>query len=124
MTSLDPSASCSNGIPWLEKYRPTTLDQVVGNEESTEKFTSIVASGNMPNLILSGPSGIGKTTIIMCLARQLLGPSFEKEAVLELNASDDRGIDTVRNKIKMFAIKRTSLPAHRYKLIILKETER
>lgn len=56
----------------------------------------------MPNIILCGPPGVGKTTTILCLARLLLGNSF-KDAVLELNASNDRGIDVVRNKIKMFA---------------------
>ena len=77
----------------------------------------------MPNLIISGPPGTGKTTSVMCLANEMLGDSF-KDAVLELNASDDRGIDVVRNKIKMFAQKKVTLPPGRHKVIILDEADR
>ena len=76
----------------------------------------------MPNIIIAGPPGVGKTTTIMCLARQLLGPSF-KEGVMELNASNDRGIETVRNKIKMFAQQKVTLPQGRHKIIVLDEAD-
>ena len=99
---------------WLEKYRPQTLDEVVGNEFIVDKLRAIGQSGNLPNLILSGPPGCGKTTSVHALARHLLGESYIKEAVLELNASDDRGIDVVRSKIKSFAQQRVSLPPVRY----------
>ncbi len=76
----------------------------------------------MPHLILSGPPGIGKTTSILCLAHELLGSQY-KDAVLELNASDDRGIDVVRNRIKMFAQKKVTLPPGKQKVIILDEAD-
>ena len=76
----------------------------------------------MPNIILSGPPGIGKTTSILCLAHELLGSNY-KEGVLELNASDDRGIDTVRNRIKMFAQKKVTLPEGFHKIVILDEAD-
>lgn len=76
----------------------------------------------MPHVIISGMPGIGKTTSILCLARQLLGDAY-KEAVLELNASDERGIDVVRNRIKGFAQKKVTLPGGRQKLVILDEAD-
>lgn len=77
-------------IPRVEKYRPVFLDDVVGNTETIERLKIIAREGNMPHVIISGMPGIGKTTSVLCLARQLLGDTY-KEAVLELNASDERG---------------------------------
>ncbi|KAF1811063.1 putative DNA replication factor C subunit Rfc4 [Eremomyces bilateralis CBS 781.70] len=107
-------------LPWVEKYRPIYLDDIVGNTETIERLKIIAKDGNMPHLIISGMPGIGKTTSILCLARQMLGDAY-KEAVLELNASDERGIDVVRGKIKGFAQKKVTLPPGRHKLIILDE---
>ena len=77
----------------VEKYRPVFLDDVVGNTETIERLKIIARDGNMPHVIISGMPGIGKTTSILCLAKQMLGDSY-KEAVLELNASDERGLMT------------------------------
>ena len=74
----------------VEKYRPVYLDDIVGNSETIERLKIIAKDGNMPHVIISGMPGIGKTTSILCLARQLLGDAY-REAVLELNASDERG---------------------------------
>ncbi|PRP74629.1 replication factor C subunit 2 isoform 1 [Planoprotostelium fungivorum] len=109
-------------LPWVEKYRPSEIKDVVGNEDTVSRLEIIAEEGNMPNLVISGPPGIGKTTSILCLAHALLGPSY-KEAVLELNASDERGIDVVRNQIKMFAQKKVNLPAGRHKIVILDEAD-
>lgn len=73
-------------------------------------------------ICFQGPPGVGKTTTILCLARILLGPHF-KEGVLELNASSERGIDVVRNKIKMFAQQKVTLPRGRHKIVILDEAD-
>jgi replication factor C subunit 2/4 len=108
--------------PWVEKYRPMRLSEVVGNEHTVERLKVIAEEGNLPNIIISGPPGTGKTTSIMCLARALLGSACSK-AVLELNASDDRGIDVVREKIKMFAQKKVSLGPGQHKLVILDEAD-
>ncbi|KAJ3069605.1 replication factor C subunit 4 [Rhizoclosmatium hyalinum] len=109
-------------LPWVEQYRPIVLKDIVGNEDTVSRLSIIARDGNMPNIIISGPPGIGKTTSILCLARELLGAQY-KEAVLELNASDDRGIDVVRNRIKMFAQKKVTLPEGRHKIIILDEAD-
>lgn len=72
---------------------------------------------------LQGPPGTGKTTSVLCLARAMLGENTYRDAVLELNASDDRGIDVVRNKIKMFAQKKVTLPPGKHKIVILDEAD-
>lgn len=109
-------------LPWVEKYRPRTVQDIVGNEGAVSRLRAIAVSGNMPNMILSGPPGVGKTSSLLCLARDLLGDSY-KEAVLELNASDDRGIDIVRNTIKTFATKKVTLPPGRHKIVLLDEAD-
>lgn len=120
-----PLASLSNPCSQhvrVEKYRPVFLDDIVGNTETVERLKIIAKDGNMPHVIISGMPGIGKTTSVLCLARQLLGDAY-KEAVLELNASDERGIDVVRNRIKGFAQKKVTLPAGRQKIVILDEAD-
>ncbi|KAM7259928.1 hypothetical protein ACFE04_015669 [Oxalis oulophora] len=122
MASSSSSSSPSYDIPWVEKYRPAKIVDIVGNEDAVSRLQVIARDGNMPHLILAGPPGTGKTTSILALAHELLGPNY-KEGVLELNASDDRGIDVVRNKIKMFAQKKVTLPPGRHKVIILDEAD-
>lgn len=108
--------------PWIEKYRPSTLEEVVGNLEIISYLKIIGLQGNLPNIILTGPPGTGKTTSILAIAKQLLGEQF-KIATLELNASDERGIDTVRDRIKSFAAQKVNLPEGRHKIIILDEAD-
>jgi replication factor C subunit 2/4 len=108
--------------PWIEKYRPAKLSQIVGNKRIISNLQSIAESGNLPNLILAGPPGTGKTTSVLALAHELLGENFKK-AVIELNASDERGINVVRDKIKRFAQQKIPLPEGRHKIIILDEAD-
>ena len=107
---------------WVEKYRPTDLFDVVGNQSVMERLRGMAAQGHMPNLILAGAPGVGKTTSVLCLARALLGDNY-KQGVTELNASDERGIDTIREKIKSFAQQKVTLPPGRHKIIILDEAD-
>ncbi|KAH9721787.1 Replication factor C subunit 2 [Citrus sinensis] len=116
------SSSSAYDIPWVEKYRPTKVCDIVGNLDAVARLGIIARDGNMPNLILAGPPGTGKTTSILALAHELLGPNY-REAVMELNASDDRGIDVVRNKIKMFAQKKVTLPPGKHKVVVLDEAD-
>ncbi|EKU21354.1 replication factor C subunit 2/4 [Nannochloropsis gaditana CCMP526] len=168
-------------LPWVEKYRPVTLNDVVGNTEAIDRLKVVAQDGNMPHMLLAGPpvrlvarittfsssshilsaslpplQGTGKTSSIVCLSRELLGeehlgassllslpysrpckvftPAFPFSfvlplaistgaAVLELNASDERGIDVIRSRIKMFAQKKVVLPPGRHKVVILDEAD-
>lgn len=87
---------------WVEKYRPATLDDVVGQEETVNRLKAYVKSGSIPHLMFAGTPGTGKTTSAIALAKDLFGENW-KGRFLELNASDERGIGVVRGKIKEFA---------------------
>jgi len=108
-------------MPWTEKYRPKSLKDVIGQRDVVEKLQAYASAGNITNLIFAGPAGTGKTTCALALARDLYGDSW-KISILELNASDERGIDVVRGKIKDFA---RSIPFSgiQFKLIFLDEAD-
>lgn len=106
---------------WTEKYRPGTFEEVKGQKEVVEKIKAFVESKNMPHLLFSGPAGVGKTTLSLVVAKQLFGENW-RQNVLELNASDERGIDTIRIKVKDFA--RTKAMGNvPFKLIYLDESD-
>ncbi|MDI1489219.1 MAG: Subunit of heteropentameric Replication factor C (RF-C) [Ramalina farinacea] len=92
-----------DNLPWVEKYRPETLDDVSGHQDILATINKFVDSNRLPHLLLYGPPGTGKTSTILALARRIYGNKNMRQMVLELNASDDRGIDVVREQIKTFA---------------------
>jgi replication factor C subunit 2/4 len=114
--------------PWVDKYRPKKLNDIIYQHEIVKILKKTVATGNLPHLLLYGPPGTGKTSSILAMARELFGPVKMKDRVIELNASDERGINVVRNKIGTFA--RTAIgtvdpkyPCPPYKIIILDEAD-
>ncbi len=87
---------------WVEKYRPKSLDEVVGQDEIVERLKAYAKEGNLPHLLFAGPAGTGKTTSAMALARDMFGENW-RQNYYELNSSDERGIETVRTKVKEIA---------------------
>lgn len=109
-------------IPWIEKYRPMNIDDMVLDETTHAKLKKIINEKTMPNIIITGLPGIGKTTTILCLAKTLLNDGFE-ECVLELNASDERGIKTVQDSIDYFCKKKIDNINIKHKIVLLDEAD-
>lgn len=107
---------------WVEKYRPKTLSEVVGQEETVERLKAYVRTGNVPHLMFAGPPGTGKTTSAIAMARDLYGGDGWAGRFLELNASDERGIGVVRGKIKEFARVGTA-DTQGFKIVFLDEAD-
>ncbi len=106
---------------WVEKYRPKTLAEVVGQEETVERLKAYVKAKNIPHLMFAGSPGTGKTTSAIALAKDLFGEDW-RGSFQELNASDERGIAVVRGKIKEFARVGTTA-AEGFKIIFLDEAD-
>ena len=109
---------------WVEKYRPHNLDEVSSQTNTVESLKSALITKNIPHLIFFGPAGCGKTSTILALARELFGDEYSNR-IIELNASDERGINVVREKIKIYAKQsityKDDIPP--WKLIILDEAD-
>ena len=116
----DGDAAASGREIWIEKYRPQTLDDIKGQADIVERLQSYIDQHDLPHLLFSGGAGIGKTTAATAIARQVYGDDWQGN-FLELNASDQRGIDVVRDRIKNFA--RASFGGYDYRIIFLDEAD-
>lgn len=113
----------AESVPWVEKYRPVGIEDIVQQDEVVAALKTTLEKGDLPHLIFHGPPGTGKTSTALALAHSLFKGQNIKRRVMELNASDKRGIGTVRSKIKAFAslaVPNGSVP---YKIIILDEAD-
>ena len=110
---------------WVEKYRPNKLDDIVEQNNIINFLKNTLITKNIPHLIFFGPSGCGKTSTILALAKELFGNDHYKERIIELNASDERGINMIRDKIKIYAKQSVNnlKNAPPWKIIILDEAD-
>ena len=107
---------------WVEKYRPKKLDDIVGQDDIMERLKAYVKTKTVPHMIFAGPAGVGKTTSVLALAREVFGEETWKQNFHELNASDERGIGIVRGKIKDFA-RTAPIGKTQFKIIFLDEAD-
>src|SRR3989304_1614345 len=106
---------------WTEKYRPSKFSEIVGQDNTVKKVESLTNSLNIPHLLFAGPAGTGKSTLALIIVKELFG-KFWRENYLELNASDERGINVVREKVKNFA-RTKSIGNVPFKVIFLDEAD-
>ena len=120
-SSEEVGGMTNDNLPWVEKYRPSELTELISHKTIIHTITELIEKNKMPHLLLYGPPGTGKTSTILACARKINGPKYAS-MILELNASDDRGIDVVREQIVNFASSR-KLFSSGFKLIILDEAD-
>ena len=111
----------SDSSIWIEKFRPKKFEDVIGQDKIVGRIKAFVEQKNLPHLLFSGPAGVGKTSLILTAARELYGENF-RQNILETNASDSRGIDTIRNEVKDFA-RTKSIGNVPFKICILDEAD-
>jgi Cdc6-like AAA superfamily ATPase len=130
----EPVVAAPRMSPWVEKYRPRSLEDVRSQDHVVQTLNRMVHASNLPHLLLYGPPGTGKTSTILALCRELFGPELFHSRVLELNASDERGLAVIRERVKQFAsLHLVSAPASKeyrerypcppFKVIILDEAD-
>jgi replication factor C subunit 2/4 len=115
----------SNNHSWVEKYRPTNLDEITAQTIIINALKNVLITKKIPHLLFYGPSGSGKTSTILALARELFKTDISTNRIIELNASDERGINIIRDKIKKYSkqIMNTNNNLPPWKLIILDEAD-
>jgi replication factor C subunit 3/5 len=114
-------------LPWVEKYRPKCIGDIISHKEIIRSLKSFIKMETLPHLLFFGPSGSGKTSTIMCCANEIYGEYIDY-MVMRLNASNERGIETVRTKIKNFVSNKNNIllpkeKQHSFKLVILDEID-
>ncbi len=111
----------NNSSIWTEKYRPSTFENFVGQKEIVRRVKALVETKNIPHMMFAGPAGLGKTTLAIIVAK-ILHQSSWRQNFLETNASDERGIQVIREKVKDFA-KTMAIEANSPKIILLDEAD-
>jgi replication factor C subunit 3/5 len=115
-------------LPWIEKYRPENFDDIISHNDILNALKKLIDNKSLPHLIFYGPPGTGKTTTILACAKKMYGSNY-KNMILELNGSDDRGINVVREQIKDFSVSKQFIgnfsnnPQNNIKLVILDEAD-
>ena len=117
-----------SNLPWVEKYRPDQIENIISHKDILNTLSTLMDKNNFPHIILYGPPGTGKTTTILACAKHMFGSSYSN-MVLELNGSDDRGINVVREQIKdfsqsdLFSNEIFNVNRKNHKLVILDEAD-
>eukprot|EP00171_Calliarthron_tuberculosum_P011185 IDg11185t1 len=119
---VDVKGNADKSVMWIEKYRPQSLDDLISHTQIVATLTKLIENNGLPHLLFCGPPGTGKTSTIMACARRMYGSAY-KSMVLELNASDDRGIGVVRDQIKGFVSTKQLWKRGGVKLVVLDEAD-
>lgn len=123
---MDPDSLNQHTLPWIEKYRPKTLDDIISHSNIVVTLQNFIKNNKLPHLLFHGPPGTGKTSSIIAVAKELYGSDYDVMTI-EINASEERGIEVVRNRITQFATSKSMVfnsdAQNMYKLVILDEAD-
>jgi replication factor C subunit 3/5 len=108
-----------NNLPWIEKYRAKTFSDIINHDDDIKAIKNLIDNKSLTNMLFYGPPGTGKTSLVLAIARYLYGPDSYKKYIIEINASSDRGIDTIKTTIKDFV----KIKFDNIKLVILDEID-
>lgn len=108
-----------NNLPWIEKYRAKNLDDIINHDDDIKAIKNLINAKSLTNMLFYGPPGTGKTSLILAIARYLYGEKNYRNYIIEINASSDRGIDTIKTTIKDYV----RIKSDNIKLVILDEID-